>query len=274
MRNFVDDQVKEAEKYRTLSDEELVLRYKKGQGPSKKEVWAILCDRYLGLVISSFSDIFEKKYSGYNVEPRELFDSTFKLAMEREIFKSWKRGGLNVKNWFEKHFTDWLPGDTDIIRDRKEMREHLDNVPLDDIDDYMNNSPLSNTKILQVNVVSNEELEKLLKEAIEFLNTVTDSSDSVFANARMKGRKQVIKVLRDNYQDEEEEGVKTDEEKSKEVGMTESSFSMRKIRALDDLIEELKKRDYSIGILTHFVEILNYRIDTLLARIKKLKEST
>lgn len=262
-----------SEDYSDLIDEELVLKYKSGE-LSKHELWTEMCDRYLGLIKDEYYKQYENEYSGLNVGKEDLFSAIFTVAMEREIFKSWKREKMSVKNYFVIHFNDWLL--KDYFKSNKSVKEWIEHkvVSEDDIDEVVERPSEQKEMTGGSDVVSNKQIWELEEEALDFLNEVLTDSNSIFADTRHKGRRQVIQILKDNYEKVGEIGVKKDGEKAQEVNMTGNSFTMRKIRALDDLFEELEKRDYPLEIVVYFGEILNYRIDTLAARVKDIRESS
>lgn len=262
-----------SEDFSDLIDEELVLKYQRG-GLSKHEIWTKMCDRYLELIKSEYYKKYEKGYSGLNVGKEDLFSAIFTVAMEREIFKSWKREKMSVKNYFVMHFKDWLL--KDYFKSNKSVKEWIEHkvVSEDDIDEVVGRPSEQKEIPGGSDVVSNKPIWELEEEALDFLNEVLTDSNSIFADTRHKGRRQVIQVLKDNYEKVGEIGVKKDGEKAQEVNMTGNSFTMRKIRALDDLFEELEKRDYPLEVVVYFGEILNYRIDTLAARVKDVRESS
>lgn len=260
--------IAENDRYRSLSDEELVKTYKKGGNITRKEAWRELLNRHLGLI----EGLFYEKFGWLGSEKEDLFNSTYKLALEREILQKWKPGRLSVKNWLVKMLVDWLPTDTEFYEERKEKNEHLKYGPGKELwksrDNFSSQPPTEVSDTESIGYVR-----RLEKKAFEFLEVALTDSNSSLTTKRKEGRKQVLEVLKENAE-KGIEGIKTDGEKSEETDMTKSSFSMRKIRALDDLMSELGKRDYPAEIIVHFGKILNYRMDSLVARGKELKEDS
>lgn len=258
------------DRYRSLSDEELVKTYKEGESITRKEVWSELLDRHLGLI----EGLFYEEFGWLGSEKEDLFNSTYKLALEREILQKWEEPkGMSVKNWVVHHLVYWLPGDTEFRKKHEEQDKHWRSLPGEELEEVKNKSPFSEPPTKESNSERYDYVRGSKKEAFEFLDEALTDPDSSLAAERKEGRKQVLEVLKENAE-KGLEGIKTDGEKSEETDMTKSSFSMRKIRALDDLKEELGKRDFPVGIIAHFGKILNYRIDTLMARGKELKEDS
>lgn len=246
-----------------LTDEELVQKYQSEEF-TQRESWGVLLDRHLELI----KNLFYERFAWLGPQKTDLFDSTFKLALERKILSKWDNGGMSVKNWIVNHLVYWLPGDTDFYERWKDRKEHWEYEPEEELELIRQNVEES-----QVSEMDGF-FKKLEKQAMNFLETALNDSESSLTRKRKESRQLVLKTLKDNYEKEGTEGIKSDKKKAGEVDMTKNAFSVLKVRALDDLVGELEKRSFSYEIIPTFSWILNFRVDSLAARVEELKENS
>ena len=246
-----------------LTDEELVQKYKSRE-LDQKEVWSVLCGKHLELI----KNLFYERFAWLGPQKTDLFDSTFKLALEREILRKWHTDGMSVKNWIVNHLVYWLPGDTDFYEKWKDRKEHWEHEPEEELEIIRQN--VGESQVSEMDSF----FKKLEEQAKNFLELALNDSESLLTNNRKESRRLVLKTLKDNYEKEGAEGIKSDKKKAKEVEMTKNAFSVLKVRALDDLVEELEKRSFPYEIVPTFSWILNFRVDSLAARVEELKENS
>lgn len=255
----------------TLSDEALVEKYQSGE-LGKKVLWNEILDRYFNYL----RDTFYKKFYWYDDIVEDVFIESLELTYEAEIFRDWHPDGYSVKNLLFINVLKWRRTKTKADKNykaRKDRQDILHDMDIEKVDEmavrnklkYKNNELTSYQK-------ERKNWEKEIEEkAFQFLDLALNDSDSVLASKRKKGRKKVLSALKSNY---EQDRNKKDKRKAEEVDMTPDSFANRKNRALDDLVEELKKREFSPLIMAHFAPVMHYNPQPIINRIEGLLSKT
>lgn len=255
----------------TLSDEALVERYQSGE-LGKKILWNEILDRYFDYLRATFY----KKFHWYGNLTEDVFIESLERAYEAEIFRDWDSDGYSVKNLLFENVLKWRRTKTKAHKNyesRKERKDIGQEMDIEEVDKMAASSKLKykNDELTSYQKERKNWEKEIEEKAFQFLDLALNDPDSVLASKRKKGRKKVLSALKSNY---EQDRNKKDKRKAEEVDMTADSFANRKNRALDDLVEELKKREFSPLIMAHFAPVLHYNPQPIINRIEGLLSKT